>query len=116
MRELNGVYTQAFNRRHARVGHVLQGRFKRLLVDKDAYLLELCRYVVLNPVRAGMVERAVDWPWSSQRAVMGRAGGFDALSVAKLLSLFGESSGPARRAYARFVTQGAALMTRWTGC
>ena len=106
MRELNGVYTQAFNRRHARVGHVLQGRFKGLLVDKDVYLLELCRYVVLNPVRAGMVERAVDWPWSSQRAVMGRARGFDALAVVSLLSLFGESSGPARRAYARFVAQG----------
>jgi len=61
MRELNGVYTQAFNRRYARIGHVLQGRFKGLLVDKDAYLLELCRYVVLNPVRAGMVERPANW-------------------------------------------------------
>jgi hypothetical protein len=98
MRELNGVYTLTFNRRHARIGHVLQGRFKGLLVDKDAYLLELCRYAVLNPVRAGMVERAVDRTWSSQRAVMGRARGFDALAVAPLLSLFGDSSGPARRA------------------
>jgi len=62
MRELNGVYTQAFNRRHARIGHVLQGRFKGLPFDKDAYLRELCRYVVLNPVRAGTVERAGDWP------------------------------------------------------
>jgi len=98
MHELNGVYTQAFNRRYARIGHVLQGRFKRLLVDKDAYLLELCRYVVLNTVRAGMVERAVDRTWSSLRAVMGRACGFDALAVAPLLSVFGESSGPVRRA------------------
>jgi hypothetical protein len=98
MRELNGVYTLTFNRRHARIEHVLQGRFKRLLVDKDAYLLELCRYVVLNPLRAGTVERAVDRTWSSQRAVMGRAGGFDALAVVPLLSLFGDSSGPARRA------------------
>ncbi len=56
MRQLNGIYTQAFNRRHARVGHVLQGRFKAILVDKDSYLLELCRYIVLNPVRANMVK------------------------------------------------------------
>ncbi|MBU4594901.1 MAG: transposase, partial [Proteobacteria bacterium] len=56
MRQLNSVYTQAFNRRHGRVGHVLQGRFKAIVVDREAYLLELCRYVVLNPVRAGMVK------------------------------------------------------------
>ncbi|HWQ95123.1 MAG TPA: transposase, partial [Gammaproteobacteria bacterium] len=51
MRQLNGVYTQASNRRHRRVGHLFQGRFKAILVDRDAYLLELSRYVVLNPVR-----------------------------------------------------------------
>lgn len=50
MRQLNGVYTQRFNARHKRVGHVLQGRYKAILVDKDSYLLELCRYIVLNPV------------------------------------------------------------------
>ena len=55
MRQVNGVYTQAFNRRHAKVGHLPQGRFKAILVDRDAYLLEVCRYVELNPVRAGMV-------------------------------------------------------------
>ena len=57
MRHLNGVYTQASNRRHARVGHLFQGRFKAILVDKDSHLLELARYVVLNPVRAGMVTK-----------------------------------------------------------
>jgi REP-associated tyrosine transposase len=51
MRQLNGVYTQAFNRRHKRVGHLFQGRFKAILVEKESYLLELCRYIVLNPVR-----------------------------------------------------------------
>ncbi len=55
MRQLNGVYTQGSNRRHNRLGHLFQGRFKGIVVDKDAYLLELSRYVVLNPVRAGMV-------------------------------------------------------------
>jgi len=52
MRQLNGVYTQSFNRRHKRVGHVYQGRFKAILVQKETYLLELLRYIVLNPVRA----------------------------------------------------------------
>jgi REP element-mobilizing transposase RayT len=68
MRHLNGVYTQRFNRRHAKVGHVFQGRFKAILVDADAYLMTLCRYVDLNPVRARMVEAPGDWPWSSYRA------------------------------------------------
>ena len=56
MRQLNGVYTQIVNRAHGRVGHVFQGRYKAILVDKESYLLELVRYVVLNPVRAGMVD------------------------------------------------------------
>ena len=68
MRHVNGVYTQAFNRRHGLVGHLFQGRFKAILVDKDAYLLALCRYVERNPVAAGMVVAADEWPWSSYRA------------------------------------------------
>src|SRR4030067_2490661 len=55
MRQLNGVYTQLYNRRHRRVGHVFQGRYHAILVQKETYLIELTRYVVLNPVRAGMV-------------------------------------------------------------
>lgn len=65
MRHLNGVYTQRYNRRHGKVGHLFQGRFKAILVDRDAYLLEVCRYVELNPVRAGMVAKPADWEWSS---------------------------------------------------
>lgn len=56
MRHINGVYTQRFNRRHGKVGHLFQGRFKAILVDRDAYLLEVCRYVELNRVRAQLVE------------------------------------------------------------
>ena len=56
MRDLNGKYTQMFNRAHYRVGHVFQGRYKAIIVDADSYLMELARYVVLNPVRAHMVE------------------------------------------------------------
>ena len=73
MRQLNGVYTQRFNRRHSRVGHVFQGRYKAILVQKDAYLLEFSRYVVLNPVRARMVRTARDWAWSNYRATAGMA-------------------------------------------
>jgi putative transposase len=68
MRQLNGVYTQRFNRQHQRVGHVFQGRYKAIIVEKETYLLELARYIVLNPVRARMVYSARDWPWSSYRA------------------------------------------------
>jgi len=73
MRHLNGVYTQAFNRRHALAGHLLQGRFKAILVDRDPYLLALCRYVERNPVAAGLVARPEDWAWSSYRAHIGAA-------------------------------------------
>lgn len=68
MRHINGVYTQRFNRRHRKVGHLFQGRFKAILVDRDAYLLEVCRYVELNPVRAQMVAAPGEWPWSSYLA------------------------------------------------
>ncbi len=71
MRYLNGVYTQRFNRKHSRVGHVFQGRYKAILVEKDAYLQELSRYIILNPVRAGMVESAEQWEWSSYAVTAG---------------------------------------------
>lgn len=73
MRHLNGVYTQAYNHDHGKVGHLFQGRFKAILVDTDNYLLQLCPYVELNPVRAGMVVVPADWAWSSYRAHVGRA-------------------------------------------
>jgi REP element-mobilizing transposase RayT len=71
MRHVNGVYTQAFNRRHGLVGHLFQGRFKAILVDRDAHLLALCRYVERNPVAAGLVQHPADWRWSSCRAHLG---------------------------------------------
>lgn len=73
MRHINGVYTQRFNQRHRKVGHLFQGRFKAVLVDRDSYLLEVCRYVELNPVRAGMVAAPGDWPWSSYAALTAQA-------------------------------------------
>jgi REP element-mobilizing transposase RayT len=74
MRQLNGLYTQRFNQRHKRVDQLFQGRYKAILVDKDNYLLELCRYVVLNPVRTKMVKNPKDWRWSSYQATTGYKG------------------------------------------
>jgi putative transposase len=74
MRQINGVYTQAFNRRHAKVGHLFQGRFKAILVDRENYLFDLCRYVELNPVRAKILAHPGDWPWSSYAAHAGLVG------------------------------------------
>src|SRR5664279_2476043 len=71
MRHINGEYTRAHNRRHGLTGHIFQGRFHAVLVDCDAYLIEVCRYVELNPVRAGLVDKPEDWRWSSFRAHVG---------------------------------------------
>jgi putative transposase len=73
MRQLNGVYTQQVNRTHDRVGHLFQGRVKAILIERDSYLLQLARYVVLNPVRAAMARTPGEWPWSSYRATAGEA-------------------------------------------
>ena len=73
MRHINGIYTQRFNQRHRKVGHLFQGRFKAVLVDRDSYLLEVCRYVELNPVRAKMVAAPGDWLWSSYAALTAQA-------------------------------------------
>jgi len=81
------MYTQAFNRRHARVGRVLQGRFDARLVERDRYLLELGRYIALNPVRAGFVPNAADWPWSSFRASAGVEPPPSWLALSPLLSM-----------------------------
>jgi len=71
MRQLNGIYTQHANQRHQRVGHLLQGRYRSILVDKENYLLELSRYIALNPVRANLVEDPKDWPWSAYPQLIG---------------------------------------------
>ena len=96
MRQINGVYTQYVNRTHARVGHAFQGRYKAILVEKDAYLLELARYVVLNLVRAGMVARAEDWSWTFYRAMIGAEPAPAWLAVDGLLRGFGRTRSEAR--------------------
>ena len=109
MRQLNGVYTQASNRRHRRGGHLFQGRYKAILVDEDAYLLEVARYVVLNPLRAGMVSAVEAWPWSSYLAMLGEAPRPEWLTVDAVLGQFGKRRATAREKYARFVAEGRGL-------
>ena len=113
MRQLNGVYTQSSNRRHKRVGHLFQGRFKAILVDNDAYLLELARYVVLNPVRAGMVNKPVDWRWSSYRASMGLESAPPWFAEDGLLAMFAKQRSLAQQRYAQFVAEGIKADSPW---
>ena len=108
MRSLNGEYTQAFNRRHRRPGHVFQGRYKAVVVEKESHLLEVCRYVVLNPVRArGMgAKRPENWVWSSYRATAGLAGVPSFLSTAWVLARFGRGRAAAQARFRAFVEAG----------
>ena len=113
MRQLNGVFTQLSNRRHGRAGHLFQGRYKAILVDSDAYLLELARYVVLNPVRAGVVKNAAAWRWSSYRASMGLAPVEGFLAVDGLLAQFATQRSLAQKRYAQFVAEGRKAPSPW---
>ena len=113
MRQLNGVYTQRFNRRHGRVGPVFQGRFKAIVVDKQAYLLELSRYVVLNPVRARRVRNPARYRWSSYRASAGLENVPAFLDAPTLLAHFAHSLPAARRRYVAFVEAGIRTPSPW---
>lgn len=106
MRHVNGVYTQRYNRRHKQVGHLFQGRFKAIIIDRDAYFLEVCRYVDLNPVRAKLARRPQDWRWSSYRAHVGLQARPAWLESEPLLRVFSPRHSVAMRRYAEFVAQG----------
>ena len=114
MRQLNGVFTQNSNRRHGRAGHLFQGRFKAILVDGDSYLLELARYVVLNPVRARMVSQPGAWPWSSYGAMVGDAPVPPWLAIDGLLAAFATRRATAVEHYIRFVSEGMDAESIWT--
>lgn len=109
MRQLNGLYTQHFNRRHGLVGHLFQGRYKAILVQKESYLLALVRYVVLNPVRGRLVLSPEEWPWSSHRYVMGDSEAPEWFDVDWLLGRFGATRSEAVQAYHQFVMAGIGL-------
>ena len=113
MRQLNGVYTQTFNRRHRRVGHLFQGRFKGILIQKDSHFLEVSRYVVLNPVAAGMVKGPGQWAWSSYRATAGQSPASGCLTVDEVLGQFGNRRGSAQNKYRQFISEGIGRASIW---
>ena len=113
MRQLNGVYTQTFNRTHNRVGHVFQGRYKAIIVEKDSYLLELARYVVLNPLRARMVKDIATWPWSSYAAMTGAQDAPEWLQTDWVLGQFSLQRHRAIKLYIDFVRAGVGLPSVW---
>lgn len=114
MRQLNGVYTQTLNKRHRRVGHIFQGRYKAILIDKENYLLEACRYVVLNPVRAKMVEAPEEWKWSSYRGTAGIKTPHFSLATDWILGQFGTKQGLAEKRYVQFIREGVEKESIWT--
>ncbi len=106
MRHLNGIYTMWFNRHHGSVGHVFQGRYKAIVIQRESYLLEVCRYVVLNPVRAKIVRIPERWRWSSYRATAGMEKAHPCLSTDWVLGQFGSKRRAAEQRYRAFVKEG----------
>ena len=113
MRQLNGVYTQVFNQRHIRVGHLFQGRYKAILVEKDTHLLSLCRYIILNPLRAGFVKRPEEWRWSSYLPTIGEAKKPPFLTTEWILSQFGKRKREAVKKYKKYVLEGITEDSPW---
>lgn len=107
MHQLNGVYARWFNWRHGYEGHLFQGRFHAALIESDWHLLESCRYVVLNPVRAGLVQRPGAWEWSSYRRTVGLPADTDVVAVDELLRFFGSRRAAAQSAFEAFVADGS---------
>jgi REP element-mobilizing transposase RayT len=103
MRHLNGCYTQWFNRRHRRCGHLFQGRYKAVLVEKEAHLLSLVRYLARNPLQAGLCERPEDWPWASYPALLGLTPPPAFLTTNWVLAQFARDRATARKLLKSFV-------------
>ena len=103
MHRLNFLTAQSFNRRHDVDGHLFQGRFHSPLVTGEPHLVELSRYVVLNPVRAGLVRHPADWRWSSYRATVGLVARPPFLTLDTILGFFARDANSARAAYEAFV-------------
>src|SRR5882672_4165563 len=114
MHHLNGLYAQRFNRRHHRCGHLLQGRYHAVIVDAQSYLLEVIRYVLLNPVRAGIVAHARDWRWSSFLSTVGEVTAPRWLAVPDVLACFAPDVARAARAFHGFVDAGISARSPWT--
>ena len=105
MRHINGAYTTYFNVKHQRAGHLFQGRYKAILVEADAYAVELSRYIHLNPVRAGMVENPEEHSWSSYRGYIGQSKAAEWLKTDVILGYFGQKEAAVGTKYRTFVEE-----------
>ncbi len=105
MQALQFTYSQYYNRRYDKAGHVFQGRYQAILCDREAYLLELVRYLHLNPARIRTPLSPWTYRWSSHRAYLGRATPVN-VCTATVLAAFHRQQGPARQAYRRFMLDG----------
>lgn len=103
MQVLNFTYTQYFNRKHNKVGHLFQGRYKAFLCDRDTYLLSLVRYIHLNPVRAKLTRKPSEYKWSSHQNYLDGKRGI--VETDNVLRLFSESPSHARRLYRNFIDE-----------
>lgn len=108
MQTLQGTYSQYYNRRYDKIGHVFQGRYQAILCDREAYLLELVRYLHLNPARIRTPLSPWTYPWSSHAAYLGRASPVQ-VTTAAVLGALHRQIGPARQAYRRLMQEGLAL-------
>jgi putative transposase len=106
MQRLNGRYAQTFNRRHGHNGHLFQARYAAEPIEREPHLLETCRYVVLNPVRAGACAAPEDWAWSSFRTTGGLGPQLAFLTTDWLLAQFADDRGEAKDRYCSFVAEG----------
>jgi hypothetical protein len=108
MQRINGQYGQTFNWHHARRGHVFEGRYSSTLVQRQSHLLEVARYIVLNPVRGGLCQAPEGWPWSSYLATAGERAAPPFLVTDWILGLFDSALTAARARYRAFVAEGLA--------
>lgn len=108
MQLVNTAYTVYMNWKYQRVGHIFQGRYHSILVEKESYALELTRYIHLNPVRAGMVRAPQDYPWSSYRAYTGMESN-PLVDAELMLDMIDLSKDRQREFYAQFVIEGISM-------
>ena len=109
MKVLNGAYTQSVNRRHGRTGHIYEGRFRSKVIEREDHLLEVCRYIALNPVKAGLVSNPMEWRWSSYRTTCEGKPAPQFLTTGFVLSCFSDNGGDGRQSFSEFVLEGLAL-------
>lgn len=103
MRDLNSEYAQTFNSRYGAVGHLFQGRFGSILIEKESYLLEVVAYIVLNPVRSKFIFHPKDWPWSNYRATAGFDVAPDWLEINWTRNLFADNHQDATKRYQEYI-------------